>query len=107
MHENVGQIARQQKDIGYDSVFIGGEADCTKYMKGLFDDWQAKGITSVLHEKKGGYANNWASMMGLAKKAEDEGVSIISRVKVKGFKFASGSKAVTSVETDRGTIGCD
>ena len=27
-------------------------------MKGLFDDWQAKGITSVLHEKKGGYANN-------------------------------------------------
>ena len=57
MHENVGQIAKQQKDIGYDSVFIEGEADCTKYMKGLFDDWQAKGITSVLHEKKGGYAN--------------------------------------------------
>ena len=57
MHENVGQIAKQQKDIGYDSVFIEGEADCTRYMKGLFDDWQAKGITSVLHEKKGGYAN--------------------------------------------------
>ena len=29
-----------------------------KYMRGIFDDWQAKGITSVLHEKKGGYANN-------------------------------------------------
>ena len=39
-------------------------------MKGLFDDWQAKGITSVLHEKKGGYANNTASIYGLAKKAE-------------------------------------
>ena len=35
-------------------------------MNGLFDDWQAKGITSVLHEKKGGYANNTASMYGLA-----------------------------------------
>ena len=39
------------------------------YMKGLFGDWQAKGITSVLHEKKGGYANNMASMCGLAEKA--------------------------------------
>ena len=27
------------------------------YMKGMFDDWQAQGITSVLHEK-GGYAFN-------------------------------------------------
>jgi len=41
-----------------------------KYMKGLFDDWQAKGITSVLHEKRGGYANNMASIQGLARKAE-------------------------------------
>ena len=39
-----------------------------RYMKGLFDDWQAQGITSVLHEKKGGYANNRASMHGLAAK---------------------------------------
>jgi len=42
--------------------------------KGLFSDWQAKGITSVLHEKKGGYANNTASIYGLASKAEAEGV---------------------------------
>ena len=39
-------------------------------MNGLFDDWQAKGITSVLHEKRGGYANNMASMYGFAAKAE-------------------------------------
>ena len=60
-----------------------------KYMKGLLDDWQAKGITSVLHEKKGGYANNTASIYGLAKKAEDEGVRIVAGVKVTGFRTAA------------------
>ena len=39
-------------------TFVEGEADCMKYMKTIYDDWQAKGITSVLHEKRGGYANN-------------------------------------------------
>ena len=73
MHEDVGSIYEQQKAIGYESVFIEGAADSMKYMKGLFDDWQAQGITSVLHEKKGGYANNTASMYGLAAKAESRG----------------------------------
>ena len=58
MHEDVASIAKQQKEIAYTSEFIEGEADCRKYMRSLFSDWQAKGITSVLHEKKGGYANN-------------------------------------------------
>src|ERR1700733_10925533 len=58
MHEQVASIAKQQKEIGYESVFIEGAKESTEYMKGLFDDWQAKGITSVLHEKRGGYANN-------------------------------------------------
>src|ERR1700685_50096 len=57
MHEQVASIARQQKEIGYESVFIEGAKESTAYMKGLFEDWQAKGITSVLHEEKGGYAN--------------------------------------------------
>ena len=56
MHKDVESIFKQQKAIGYESAFIEGEKDCMKYMKGIFDDWQAKGITSVLHEKKGGYA---------------------------------------------------
>jgi len=106
MHENVASIAKQQKDIGYESVFIEGEADSMTYMKGLFDDWQAKGITSVLHEKRGGYANNTKSIYGLAKKAEDEGVRIVTGIKVTGFdKDASG--AVKTVITDRGRIDCD
>src|SRR5271167_3278 len=66
MHQDVATIAQQQKEIGYTSEFIEGEADCLKYMQGIFSDWQAQGITSVLHEKKGGYANNQASMKGLA-----------------------------------------
>ncbi len=106
MHENVASIYQQQKDIGYESVFIEGKNDCMTYMRGLFDDWQAEGITSVLHEKKGGYANNTKSVYGLAKKAEAEDVRILTGVKVTGFrKDAKG--AVTAVETDRGTIGCD
>jgi glycine/D-amino acid oxidase-like deaminating enzyme len=76
-------------------------------MKRIFDDWQARGITSVLHEKKGGYANNTRSMYGLAGKAEAEGVRILSGVKVIGFERGSNSGAVTGVMTERGTIGCE
>jgi len=76
-------------------------------MKGLFDDWQAQGITSVLHEKRGGYANNRKAMYGLATKAEAEGVQIQSGVTVTAFKSADGSDAITAVETDQGTIECD
>ena len=82
------------------------KADCTKYMKGMFDDWHAKGITSVLHEKKGGYANNRASIYGLAKKAENEDVRIMTGVKVTGFK-RDNSGAVKTVVTDQGSIDCD
>ncbi|HCX87322.1 MAG TPA: monomeric sarcosine oxidase, partial [Gammaproteobacteria bacterium] len=63
----------QQKAIGYESVFVEGAKASMDYMKGLFDDWQAQGITSVLHEKPGGYSNNTRAMYGLAGKAEGEG----------------------------------
>ena len=105
MHEDVASIAKQQKEIAYTSEFIEGEADCRKYMRSLFSDWQAKGITSVLHEKKGGYANNQASMKGLASKAEAEGVQIISGVQVTGFGYSG--EAISSVVTNRGTINVD
>ncbi len=105
MRADVATIHEQQQAIGYDSVFVEGEADCMAYMKGLFDDWRAKGITSVLHEKKGGYANNTASMYGLAAKAEAEGVRILTGVAVTGFKIEGG--AVAAIETERGAIACD
>lgn len=107
MHDQVASIYNQQKSIGYESEFIEGARDSDSYMKGLFEDWQAQGITSVLHEKRGGYANNTASMYGLAGKAEAEGVRIMTGVKVQGFEFGSNSQAVTALLTNMGRIGCD
>ena len=106
MHEDVASIHQQQQAIGYQSTFIEGEKDCTNYMKGIFDDWQAQGITSVLHEAPGGYANNTKAMYGLAAKAEAEGVRIISGVTVTGFA-QDMSGAVTAVETNKGNINTD
>ena len=107
MREDVSTIAAQQKDIGYESVFIEGARDSHDYMRGLFDDWQAQGITSVLHEKPGGYSNNTRAMYGLAGKAEGEGVRILTGATVQGFERGNGSGAITAVVTDRGTVECD
>ena len=107
MREDVASIAEQQKAIGYESVFIEGAKQSTQYMKGLFDDWQAQGITSVLHEKSGGYSNNTRAMYGLAAKAEAEGVRILTGVAVTGFERDSGSEAIRSVQTDKGNIHCE
>jgi glycine/D-amino acid oxidase-like deaminating enzyme len=106
MREDVATIHAQQQAIGYESVFIEGVAESERYMKGLFSDWRAQGITSVLHEKPGGYANNSRAMRGLAAKAEALGVRIISGVTVTGFK-SDNRHAITAVETDKGPIACD
>src|SRR5205807_1739093 len=100
MHEGVATIYEQQKAIGYESTFVEGAEDSMRYMKGLFDDWQAKGITSVLHEKRGGYANNMASLRGLAAKAKDAGERIFEGVRVTGFELGHGSRAIATVMTD-------
>ena len=104
MRDQVGVIYEQQKAIGYDSVFIEGKAESQKYMEGLFHDWQAKNITSVLHEKRGGYANNMASLRGLSAKAKALGVEIIEGVAVTALR--RGGAAVSAVETSAGNIGC-
>ncbi|MCC6198301.1 MAG: FAD-binding oxidoreductase [Burkholderiales bacterium] len=106
MREQVGRIYEQQKAIGYDSVFVEGEAESMSYMRGLLHDWQASGITSVLHEKRGGYANNIASLRGLAAKARAAGVEIYEGVTVTGLRRGSGGH-VTAVETSAGTLACD
>lgn len=106
MHEDVVSIYEQQKSIGYSSKLIEGEKDCTTYMKSIFHDWQAQNITSVLHEAPGGYANNTKAMLGLAAKAEAEGVRIISGVEALGFR-EDNQGTIQSVETNRGLIDCD
>ncbi len=107
MREDVASIYEQQQAIGYESSFIEGADASDTYMRNMFDDWQAKGITSVLHEKRGGYSNNTKSMYGLAKKVEDRGVRIITGVEVKGLNSESGSDSIASVDTTKGTISCD
>ncbi len=106
MHADIVEIYERQKEIGYASVLIEGEKDCLQYMqKNVFEDWQAKQITSILHEKKGGYAHNARSVYRLADKAEAEGVRILTGVAVTGFRIDHGS--VSFVETTRGRIDCD
>src|SRR5262249_23042618 len=87
------------------SVLIEGERDCRDYMLDMFDDWQAPGITAILHERRGGYANNIRSLRGLAAKAEAEGVRIVAGVRVTGMRTSGG--AVTAVQTDQGESACD
>ena len=105
MTEDMASVHAQQRAIGYTSELVTGEAESERYMKGLFSDWRAKGIHSVLHEKKGGYANNTRAIHGLAGKAEAAGVRILTGCEVTGIRTAGG--AVEAVETSKGTIGCD
>ncbi len=106
MHSDVATIAAQQKAIGYESTFVEGEKDCMGYMRNLFHDWRARRVTSVLHEKRGGYSNNTRAMYGLATKAEKEGVRILTGCEVTGLTH-DATGAVTAVQTSKGVIGCD
>jgi len=105
MRSDVSTIFEQQNAIGYPSEFIEGRKDSMSYMRGIFDDWHAKGITSVLHEKKGGYSNNRKCLEGLAAKAESEGVSIVGGVEVKGFEYSG--KSISKVITNKGDLKID
>jgi methylglutamate dehydrogenase subunit A len=105
MHDDVAQIHREQGEIGYSSLFVEGADECRLYMQSIFPDWQAQNITSVLHERRGGYANNVASVRGLAAKATALGVRVLSGLRVTALQHDGGP--VTAVETDVGTIACD
>jgi len=104
MRDNVAKIFTEQRAIGYPSLLVEGERDCRAYMLDLFGDWRASGITAILHEEKGGYANNVRSLRGLAAKCEAEGVRIETPVRVTGIRISGG--AVTALETDQGVVEC-
>ncbi|MDA8265498.1 MAG: FAD-binding oxidoreductase [Actinomycetota bacterium] len=105
MHSDVAQIYEEQKSIGYSSTLVEGAEECSAYMQAMFSDWQAKNISVVLHEHRGGYANNMASLRGLESKARSAGAQIYTGTKVMGFRTDGGS--VTAVETDQGVIECE
>jgi len=106
MRENVAKIFAEQQAIGYPSVLVEGARDCRAYMLDLFGDWQAQGITAVLHEKKGGYANNMRSLQGLAANARAHGVQILGGPRVTGIRTDAAGSA-TAVQTDQGDVSCD
>ncbi len=105
MRAGVRQVYAEQQAIGYPSTLVEGEAASRAYMRDLFSDWQAEGVTCVLHEKRGGYANNRASVRARAAKAQAEGVRILPGVRVTGLDLRGGT--VRAVRTDQGTIGCE
>jgi glycine/D-amino acid oxidase-like deaminating enzyme len=97
------EVHERQQRIGYPSDLVVGEEDVNAYMRALYPDWRAPGITVCLHEHAGGYAFNRESIFGLADKARAAGAEIITGVTVTGFE-RDGSGAVTTVHTSEGDI---
>lgn len=95
-------IYERQQRSGYRSDLICGEQAVFDHMRSLFPDWKARGLTTCLHERQGGFAFNIESVRGLLRKAEGEGVQVLSGVEVTGFEMRGG--AVAAVQTNQGTI---
>jgi glycine/D-amino acid oxidase-like deaminating enzyme len=100
---DIDAIHARQQQGGYKSSLIQGEQQVFDYMKALFPDWKARGLTRILHEHQGGFAWNAPAMFGIARKAEAQGVRILSGVEVTGFDLASDG-GVRRVLTNRGPI---
>ncbi len=100
---DVQAIYERQLSEGFNSTLIQGEQNVFDYMCAMFPDWRARGLTSLLHEHGSGFAFNKPAMLGLALKAEAEGVSILTGVEVQSFERATGG-VVTRVHTNEGDI---
>src|SRR6478609_7067664 len=89
------EVHERQARIDYPSDLIVGAAEVSEHMRGMFPDWRAQGVEVCLHEHKGGFANNMASMHGLAAKAKEAGARLVDGVRVTGFEMdGSGAVAV-------------
>jgi methylglutamate dehydrogenase subunit A len=93
----------RQEQIGYRSTFVSGEAEVTSYMRELFPDWRAQGVTALLHEHQGGFAFNRDSVLGLAGKCAEEGVEIVSGVEVRAIELEADGTA-SALETSGGRV---
>jgi glycine/D-amino acid oxidase-like deaminating enzyme len=93
----------RQERIGYRSTFVTGEAEVDAYMKRLFPDWRAQGVTALLHEHQGGFASNRDSVLGLAGKCAEEGVEIVTGVEVRAIELGADGTA-SALETSRGRV---
>jgi methylglutamate dehydrogenase subunit A len=97
------EVYERQERIGYRSTLISGAREVDAYMKELFPDWRAQGVTICLHEHQGGFAFNKDSVLGLLGKADSEDVEVLDGVEVTGFELAADD-SVRAVVTDRGTV---
>ena len=73
MHADVAQIHAEQQAIGYASELIEGEDACRSYMEACSPTGRRRGITVVLHEKRGGYANNMRVAAGPGRQGRGRG----------------------------------
>ena len=101
---DLAAVFERQQRIGYRSALIVGEHEVREHMLALFPDWRARGVTVCLHERRGGFAFNRDSVLGLLRKCESVGVTVLSGVEVTGFDVAA-DETVTAVVTNRGSIG--
>jgi glycine/D-amino acid oxidase-like deaminating enzyme len=99
-------IAARHEASGYRASLVRGEAETFGYMRRLFPDWKARGLTACLHEHQGGFAFNKESMHGLAGLARAEGAEVLSGVAVTCFGLDAAG-AVAEVLTDRGAVAVE
>ncbi len=104
--EDFERIAARHERIGYRARLVQGEQAVFDYMRTLFPDWRARGLSVCLHEFQGGFAFNRESMRGLAGKAAGEGVRILQGVRVEGFELAADG-CVRTVRTTAGEIAVE
>lgn len=103
MREGLEAVWQRHQALGYPSTLITGARDVERYMRAIFWDWQAEGLTVALHEHRGGHAWSRQAIHGLAIKAEREDVRLVVGPKVTGFQCSSGGD-VTVVEADLGDV---
>ena len=104
--DDLAAVYERQQLIGYESELILGEGAVAAHMRSLFPDWRAPGLNVCLHERRGGFAFNRDSMLGLASKARAAGARIEEGVAVSGFRL-DGAGAVTRVETSAGPLAVE
>ncbi len=87
MHEDVASIYKQQKEIGYPSDFIEGEKRLHDLHAGpVLRLAGRRASPRSCTRRRAATPTTRARIYGLAKKAENEGVRIVTGVKVTGFE---------------------
>jgi glycine/D-amino acid oxidase-like deaminating enzyme len=98
--EELERIAAQHREVGYDSMLVLGADAVRRHMQAIFPDWQARGSTALLHERRSGWADPRATLAALEGMARAAGVEIREGVEVTGL--AGGA-----VETTAGVLAAD